>query len=556
MLGFLLLLVCLAAPAWGEKTLPAGVQGSTIKAIHIQGNKIIASEVILDEVQTRVGDVLIEEKIKNDMKTIYALGYFSDISVSFEAYQKGTKVVLIIKENPIISAIELSGNSVYSTAEISSLIKSKVGQLLDYKNIQDDIKIVEELYKKGGYILAKVIDIASDEKNGKLTIKIMEGVVESIEIQDNASTKSYVILRELETLVGTPLNESVLKNDLKRVFNLGFFSDVSPQFTAGSTPDKITLGIKVKESRTGSLNFGGGFGEREGWFGFTDLSINNLFGSGQGVLVRGQFGQQLQTYQFKYFYPWLWPEKLGKKTSFTGKRWYTIGKDIWVSQQNEIRNGWEATLDKPFSDWLKSSFSLGSEAVSPTSTTTFEPYASNTIGFSLSYDTRDFWLNPTEGAYYTLSFRQGWKQTSTSTTFTKYGLDLNQFYKLGDKQTLALRLDIGLGLGDVPLSELYWAGGPNTVRGYYLSEIHTGRRKIISNIEYRYRFNEIFEGVAFYDLGNAWETGTIVLDSFLSGKGIGVRINTPMGPIRLDYGIGKYRDWSNGVTHFSIGQAF
>ncbi|MBU1867467.1 MAG: BamA/TamA family outer membrane protein, partial [Candidatus Margulisbacteria bacterium] len=106
------------------------------------------------------------------------------------------------------------------------------------------------------------------------------------------------------------------------------------------------------------------------------------------------------------------------------------------------------------------------------------------------------------------------------------------------------------------IGELYWAGGANTVRGYYPSEAHKGTLKIILNAEYRLNFSDMFQGVFFYDWGNAWSGDAPDTANFLSGWGPGMRINTPLGPIRLDYGVPAGKTFSEGIMHFSIGQAF
>jgi outer membrane protein insertion porin family len=187
------------------------------------------------------------------------------------------------------------------------------------------------------------------------------------------------------------------------------------------------------------------------------------------------------------------------------------------------------------------------------------------VGYSISYDTRDIFMNPTQGKLYTLSVTRGWKTISATTTnYTKLGLDLNEFLNMGKNQVLAFHLGSGIGYGDVPIGELYYCGGANTVRGYAPSEAALGVRKLIFNVEYRYTFNETFQAVAFYDLGNAWgevKDGEARGDApnisqFLSGRGMGLRLNTPLGPIRLDYGIGDSRSFGEGIVHFSIGQAF
>ena len=435
-------------------------------------------------------------------------------------------------------------------------MKTKKDTALNFKFLQQDITTINDHYKKAGYILARVVDVETDDKNNILTVKITEGIVESIALEGNKNTKDYVILRELDTEPGKVLNENTLKKDLRRIFNLGFFSTVTPKFEPGSGPNKVALVLEIKEGRTSTINFGGGYGEREGWFGFADLSVKNLMGTAQDVLIRGQFGQSLSTYQFKYSNPWFFPEKFGKRTSFTFRRWYTVGRDIYLTAQDARYNGLDISIGKPWLEDFRVAWTLGSEVVSPHGTSSFETYQSDTIGMTLSYDTRDVWLNPTMGRYYSFSVKQGWKHASGTTSFFKLGWDVNEYITVVENQVFAFHLGTGIGFGDVPFGEEYWAGGANTVRGYQPSEVKRGTRKLITNFEYRLMFGEMFQGVFFFDWGNAWTAGAPVPADFIAGWGPGVRINTPLGPIRLDYGIPGARSFSNGVMHFSIGQAF
>ena len=549
----LIILFALGGQAWG-KTIEVS---SVISAIETKGNSQISSKDILDAVFARTGDTLSEEKIKADLKAVYAMGYFSDVTSSFVPAAGGTKVIINVVENPRLEKIVFDGNTVYSTAELSSLIDTKTGDLLNFKKMQDDIEKINSKYKKDGYMLARVVDVGTDKKTNTLSFIMVEGMVESISLDGNDNTQDYVILRELKTKPGSVLNEDRLKKDLRRVFNLGFFSDVTPNFEPGSSKDKVVLQLKIKETRSSTINFGGGYGEREGWFGFVDLSINNLYGTGQGMLIRGQSGQELSTYQFRYNNPWFWPQKLGDHSSLTFRRWLTIGRDVFLTDQNAKYNGFDVSLGKPINDYYNVTYSLGSENVDPYSTSTFESYLSNTVGVSFSFDTRDFWLNPKEGRFYTLDMKQGWKNAaSANTNFFKVGWDLNHFYPVWGSHVFATHLGAGTGIGDVPIGEIYYAGGANTVRGYYPTEAKQGKRKLIFNTELRLNFSDMFQGVFFYDWGNAWDSGWPNTPQFISGWGPGVRINTPMGPIRLDYGVAGGKTFGEGIMHFSIGQAF
>ena len=529
----------------------------TIVGIEVKGNETSGEQEILNVVFSRIGDSLLEEKIMGDVKAIYALGYFADVSVTFESVSEGSKVTFIVAENPTINDIMVMGNTVIATQEILDLVKTKKDQILNFKNLQKDIAKINDLYKDKGYSLARVVDVDTDKTSNTLQIKIVEGFVEAISLTGNQTTLDHVILRELNTHAGQVFNEDVFKKDLHRLFNLGFFSEVTPKFEAGSTADKVAIVLKIKERRTSTINFGGGYGEREGWFGFTDLSINNLWGTGRGLMVRGQAGQQLSTYQFKYSDPWFMPEKFGKRTSTTFRIWQTVGRDIYLTQQDAIYNGGDISVSKPWIGDFKTAWTFGTENAYPYQTSTFEAYSSRSIGFTLSYDTRDFWLNPTEGRYYSFNVKRGWKYTTVGTNFFKLGMDLNHYSPIVEKQQiLASHIGAGIGFEDIPIGEKYWAGGANTIRGYYPSQARTGKRKFLFNIEYRLNFSDMFQGVFFYDWGNAWDTGAPDPADFISGWGPGVRINTPLGPIRLDYGVPGNGSFSEGIMHFSIGQAF
>ncbi len=105
---------------------------SVITAIEVKGNSQISSKDILDEVFARVGDALSEEKIKADLKAVYAMGYFSDVTSSFVPFAGGTKVVINVAENPRVENIVFDGNTVYSSSEMLALISTRKGEILNY----------------------------------------------------------------------------------------------------------------------------------------------------------------------------------------------------------------------------------------------------------------------------------------------------------------------------------------------------------------------------------------------------------------------------------------
>lgn len=544
---FWLLLFFLTIVALSTRAAEAG--SNMITKIEVTGATVLTSDQIIAgaKIISQVGEEVVKEKVENDVKSIYSLGWFKEVTSQILDYKGGKKIIFKVRENPKVKSIEIDGNTVFSDKVIQTKIKTKIGAILNFAKLQEDLQAIEEdLYHKNGYQAAKVVDVSQNEA-GVLKIKIIEGVVEKLVLQGNETTKDFVILREIRTRENQPLNSEILKKDLQRIFNMGYFKSVAPELTAGTDPDKIIVVIKVEEQKTSSLNFGGGYGQREGWFAFTDLNIDNFAGTGQSFLLRGQFGQNTSSYQFRYFQPWFFKDH----TSFTFRRWYTIGKDIFVTNQNETRNGWDAALSKPLTDELRATLTYKSENVLPETNPAY--YVSSVTG-GLSYDTRDIIMNPTQGELITSSLEQaGWIFGGTL-NYRKYNLDLNKFFKIFEGQVLAAHLGGNVGTGDIRPEEKFWLGGPYTVRGY--NDVKTGVKRVLFNLEYRITITDIFQLVFFFDAGRIYDYSPEYLVITRAGKGLGFRITTPVGPIRLDYGVGDNQNWMGGVWHFSIGQTF
>jgi len=207
-------------------------------------------------------------------------------------------------------------------------------------------------------------------------------------------------------------------------------------------------------------------------------------------------------------------------------------------------------LSKPFTDELRGTITYKSENVLPEKDS---PYYVSSLSLGLSYDTRDIWLNPTQGELFSTSVEQAGSIFGGTVSYRKYNFDANKFFKIIEGQVLALHFGANIGTGDIREEDRFWLGGPYTVRGY--NDVVTGMRRLLFNAEYRFTLNEIFQLVLFFDTGRVYNYSPYSTTS-RSGKGLGFRITTPMGPIRLDYGIGDYRNWTGGVWHFSIGQTF
>jgi outer membrane protein insertion porin family len=150
------------------------------------------------------------------------------------------------------------------------------------------------------------------------------------------------------------------------------------------------------------------------------------------------------------------------------------------------------------------------------------------------YDDRDNIFNPTEGQRFSLTGEFAGDALGGDFNFDKYTIDARKYFKVGSKQIVALRVTGGYALGDVPVSSQYVIGGIDTLRGYQDEEF-TGDKMFTASAEYRFPVAKKIDGVLFTDYGNAWNGGDgYNLNNLVHSVGVGLRIDTPIGPIRLD----------------------
>ncbi|NQY74806.1 MAG: BamA/TamA family outer membrane protein [Candidatus Margulisbacteria bacterium] len=544
----------------GQKATTTSSQSkeNIITAITIEGQSQIPRSLILKEIALKVGDPLNPFIIQNAVKSVKSMGVFSNVRSEVTPLKEGKRLKIIVKENPLISLIRFEGNTIYTDEDLLSKILSKPQEILNLQNVRNDVSELQSLYSDNGYFQAKVYGVETPNKEGDpLVFKFIEGKISEIQVTGNTRTKDYVILREMDLKPGMILNKKLLKEDLRRIYNLNFFSDVYPNFYDANVLNETILEIGIAERSTGTFTFGGGFGQTSGWFGNLDLSFDNLLGTGQLVSLRGSFGRST-TYQLKYHNPWMWP----KRKSFTARAWSTSGQQGFAnpfssgdsfSFRDEDRVGFDLAVGWPYSYELRTIHRIKSENISVPS---IGNHNIRSYNFVISLDKRDVWFNPSEGLYYTYSVERGFPLDSESLDFTRNDLTFNHFFKIVEKQTIATRIKLGLITGIVEDTEIYYVGGAYTVRGYDdFNPFAIGNKQALFNLEYRLLFSDMFQGILFIDTGYA-TTGNDLFDfkKYRLGKGVGMRLLVPgLGPIRLDLGNDDQGSWR---VHFSIGHIF
>jgi len=521
-----------------------------ITGLEVEGNQRITTEEILEVLETGIGSPLDEEILKADLQRVYDLGYFQDVSVSFEVYLGGLKAIFEVVEYPVIKDIIIEGVQSYSEEEFLSLLGIEKGEVLNHNKILEGRREIERVYQEAGYILAMFTDLNISEE-GILKVKFNEGYINDIIIKGNEKTRDFVILRELEFAPGDVLNMNILQNSFQNLVRLNLFAEFNPYLERVSIwENTANIIIEVVEGKTGLLGAGVTYSTKDGWLGFVDIQERNLLGNGQTLGFQWQFGG-ITNYSLNFYEPWL----LGTRTSFGIVIYDRTSKGINVDKVH--RRGGNILLGHNLiNEWdgmIK--YSVENYKEFNDSDVSLADYESvlRSLTLQVDRDTTNHPFNPTGGAIDIFSVEYAGNFLGGTEDFVKYNLDMRRFYPgFKSNQAWGIRLKVGKGEGNLEKRQ-YHLGGSESLRGYKSLEF-SGDSLLLLNLEYRLPIADNFTAVVFADAGNVWDKGeSISLGDLKYSIGAGLRMNTPIGQLRLDYG---FNEDGSGQPHFSIGHTF
>ena len=216
---------------------PTGEEQYRITAIEIKGNEHVPTEKIIDVVRSRVGDVLLEPRLRSDMQALYDMGYFTDVKVDTPYYAGGIKIVFRVQENPVVNRITIAGNKLVSTQKLLELIQTREGEILNMKTLNADMNEINYYYDETlGYLYkpthVKDVNWTSD---GELTLTIIEGMtITKIEVKGSSLFPDEKLMALVHMKPGTLFNSKEVKEDSKRLTDFydreGYYLDtVRPQ---------------------------------------------------------------------------------------------------------------------------------------------------------------------------------------------------------------------------------------------------------------------------------------------------------------------------------------
>lgn len=530
-----------------------------------------------------------------------ALGYlYADVTGIKEDFLKDgseLNLIFVVHEGPqiMIKKIDIMGNKAVSSHEIKKVLQIEKEDLYNDINIGDARYRVLSLYSRFGYINAEV-DVGSivEADRAFITFKITENdpfVLGKIIIRGNKKTKDKIIRREFAIKEGEPYDYEAIFRTRQHLYKLGLFTDISIEpleisdfkKTEEENDKSYTQDILVdlKEGNPGSVEIGLGYGDYERLRGFLDISYSNLGGYNRQIGLRTELSLIEERYILNFTEPWLFNKpSLPLNVSLTKERMESIDIDTRDIRYKIDRLSLLIGVDKEFTQRLKGILSYEYSIVE---TTDVQPGIilsredTGTLGISsispsLFYDTRDNPFDPTSGSLKGVVLKFASRAFLSETKFIKAVLQSSWYFQIKKGLVFAFSLKGGIahGLGDtteLPLIERFFLGGRNTVRGYDHDILGPkgsddtptgGNVSALANGELRISLWKGFGMVTFIDSGNVWQEINDVEAVLRSTAGLGLRYNTPVGPIRIDYGhkLNRKEGESAGEVHFSLGHAF
>ncbi len=419
-------------------------------------------------------------------------------------------------------------------------------------------------------------------------------------------TRNFIVTREVQLKPGDVFNRETAQRDLRRVFGLGIFEDVRLSFAPGTDPRRVVVNVDVIERNTGSLALGGGFSSASGLFGSVSYQQQNLGGNNQTLGAEVQIGEREFLFDGRFTDPWIAGDPYRTSYTINVFRRRSISlifeggeREVFVVNQDDPldrdrprvrRTGGGITFTRPLSrdvynpaEWTASlgfqyqrvSTRDGDGNIVPTDELGNDLSFSGTgkddlftVQLGAVRDRRNNLLRPTSGSLLRLGVEQSIPVGQGNIFLTRlrgsysYYIPVNFTNFTRGSQALAFNVQAGTVLGDLPPYEAFSLGGSNSVRGYDEGDVGSGRRYIQATAEYRFPIFSVVGGALFVDYATDLGSGDDVpgRPAEVRGKpgngfgyGLGIRVQSPLGPIRVDYG---FNDDGESRLHFGIGERF
>ncbi len=568
----------------------------SIETVRIAGNIFFSADELRARMQIHPAAFLSRggfgtDLLDRDVRAIqimYRNAGFQSVEVAgrFSEEEHVIDVVIEINEGERlpVGSIAFVGNVDLTEADLRETLPLKDGEIYTPIVVEEARNALTGYYYSNGFPDVRIepaVEPLETDRGVKVTFRITEGrhyTIGTILVSGNEVTLDKIIFRHSPIYPNTAYNPEDVLDAQQRLYATGLFARVDVVTLDEDLPGVRNLLIQVEESRRMLVTYGFGFQEYEGARGTIELSYNNLWGLDRSISFRLRGSRREQRFQTTYREPQLFNWNLDgfaslfvertKRRSFDANRFdfsVQVLKRLSPQQNLLLTTSYQTVNLRDVRD--------NRQAIKVPEENGVIQIAR--IGGSVIRDRRDDPINPSTGSFSTSAFQVATKALASEVNFTSL-FNQSTFYMPAGIGIMATSVRLGwnrtFGSTErVPISERYFAGGSTTLRGFDLDEAGLptgGNALVIGNVEYRIPLSKLpipdIGAAVFYDTGNVFNRiSDVRLTDFTHTTGFGLRYQTPLGPIRLDFGINLNPQLlPNGMREertqvfFTLGHAF
>ena len=542
-----------------------------IAGLIIRGN-VSATEAEIRQAMAPVLAPLREstsDDIHQTLTAVFNIGCFSDVSLELTRQGDTYNAILSVRENPVVKALTVNGNTIITTYELISRLKWQIGRPLNTARLSADLDAVVKQYRDRGYLLTRVERAGLMSDNSTLELALYEGRVDSIALSGGNKTQPSLIRREIRTAAGKPLNLDILAYDIQHLYALDYFESLAVNI-AKSPQGGVTLTFKIKEKPTSTVRLGLRYDLEDGFTGLTDLVVDNVTGRGIKLYLNTRYGNYTDV-TFGYHSPvFLRSYFVHSVQVFHRQRNYFIYEaGHKISELDITRTGAEASFGY---EWFR--FGDTHLRYRYTSDKTVETLGRlpvpnrdhiTSLAVLSTVDTRDSGSFAHKGILLKGSYETARPPFGDGDGFVKTTVSAQGNVPIAERHTFILEASGGTSSGNIPYQDRFGIGGSDYLLGVpllgYQRREFTGSAELGFSAAWRWKFREYqLKAVkaAYLTLtaqaANVWDSrDDISVRDLRNGGGLGLSADSLIGPIRLDVAMAE---GGRKAVYFSAGFDF
>jgi outer membrane protein insertion porin family len=553
-----------------------------VASVTFRGNVALTTRRLQAAMATRPATILRgglfrQDVLDRDLATLRGLAQadgFADATVGpaelgWEDDGRRVRVVIPVVEGSrvTVGSVTVEGETLFTAEELRAVIPLRSGDPWNPVRAEDGQRRVEQLYGRRGFHGATV-DVQTDRHDGQVSVvyRVAEGAptrVGRILVRGLLVTREETVLRQLRIDPGDLFDPDRLAAAQQRLEQARAFATVSVDPLRPAPAPFADLDVTVAEQKPWHLDVGLGYDTALGARGFLELGHDNLFGTARSASIRikgavgGEAIQELERVDLVYREPWIqgtpWQAEadlFGERSKNLGYDLQQVGLALWIGDDLLNPRGartFRTQLRYRLEEARVSSVSpdLEAQGIEPGT----ERIASLTP--TVVWDFRDDRFNPRRGSVHQASLELATAALGGTVDFVKSELSTSWFFSWLPPTVFALSGRLGLagpfaGTDSLPIQDRFFAGGSTSVRGFPEDKLGPldsagnplgGNALVVLSAEWRFPLWGWLGGAVFIDAGAVTpEVSDLRLSAFKSGAGAGLRVATPVGPIRLDVG--------------------